>query len=237
MEQDLKNLKGVGPCTSSLDATLKMIGVQRQAYHSNSFVGNDCHTLLKEENIETLCNSIPEIVESFDLGDNELLLECKEQCDKFITLFKKYSACHAIFNSARYLSDDEIASLEVSIVEFLFHLRINWPSESVTPKLHMLEVHVIEFLSKWHVGLGYLGEQGGESVHNAFNMLRVTYNTVKKDTDRLMCMTNQHLLSCHPQASLIQPARVPQKIKKEVIWCLVNFIGKDLFSYLQNRHL
>ena len=125
MEEDLKNLKGVGPCTSSLDATVKMIGVQRQAYHSNSFVGNDCHTLLKEEYIEILCNSIPEIVESFDLGDNELLFECKEQCDKFITLFKKYSACHAIFNSARYLSDDEIASPEVSIVEFLFHLRMN----------------------------------------------------------------------------------------------------------------
>ena len=28
MEEDLENLKGVGPCTSSLDATLKMIGVQ-----------------------------------------------------------------------------------------------------------------------------------------------------------------------------------------------------------------
>ena len=79
----------------------------------------------------------------------------------------------------------------------------------------MLQDHVIEFLSKWHVGLGYLGEQGGESLHNAFNKLRVTYNTVKRDTERLMYMTNQHLLSCHPQASLIQPARVPRKLKRK----------------------
>ena len=43
-----------GPCVASIDDTLKEIGVQRQAYHSNSFVGNDCQTLLKDGNIEKL---------------------------------------------------------------------------------------------------------------------------------------------------------------------------------------
>ena len=41
-----KLLKGVGPCTKSLDVTLKGLGVERQAYHGKSFVGNHCHKLL-----------------------------------------------------------------------------------------------------------------------------------------------------------------------------------------------
>ena len=38
---------GKGPCASSLDDTLKQCGVERQAYHGKSFIGNHCHTMLK----------------------------------------------------------------------------------------------------------------------------------------------------------------------------------------------
>lgn len=38
---------------------------------------------------------------------------------------------------------------------------------TITPKLHMLEDHVIPFLTKWGVGLGFLGEHGAESIHAA----------------------------------------------------------------------
>ena len=37
----------VGPCASSLDQTLKNLGVDRQAYHGKSFIGNHCHKMLK----------------------------------------------------------------------------------------------------------------------------------------------------------------------------------------------
>ena len=48
-----------GPCVKSLDKTLAEIGVERQAYYSNTFTGNHCHVMLKDVNICKLCDSIP----------------------------------------------------------------------------------------------------------------------------------------------------------------------------------
>ena len=52
----------LGPCVKSLDKTLAAIGVERQAYYSNTITGNHCHVLLKPENIDKLCDSIPMVV-------------------------------------------------------------------------------------------------------------------------------------------------------------------------------
>ena len=46
----------LGPCVKSLDKTLAAIGVERQAYYSNTITGNHCHVLLKPENIDKLCD-------------------------------------------------------------------------------------------------------------------------------------------------------------------------------------
>ena len=35
----------------------------------------------------------------------------------------------------------------------------------MTPKMHMLEDHVVPFLREWHVGFGFHREQGAESLH------------------------------------------------------------------------
>ena len=52
--EDLENDnldKGAGPCASSLDVTLKSLGVERQAYYGKTFIGNHCHKLLRVSNI------------------------------------------------------------------------------------------------------------------------------------------------------------------------------------------
>ena len=105
----------VGPCVQSLDSTLKSIGVQRQAYHSNSFVENDCHILLKDKNNEKLCYSIYHLLTELNLNDDEFILQSKIKCEKFELFFKKYGACHLLFNAARLLHDSEIEILESSI--------------------------------------------------------------------------------------------------------------------------
>lgn len=47
--------------------------------------------------------------------------------------------------------------------------RETFPSETVTPKLHMMEEHVVLFLRQWKNGLGMYGEKGGEGIHPEFN--------------------------------------------------------------------
>ena len=67
------------------------------------------------------------------------------------------------------------------IEDFLFFYRGAFPKSSITPKMHMLEDHVLPFLQKWRVGFGLLGEQGAESIHTTFNHLnRVYANKVKR---------------------------------------------------------
>jgi hypothetical protein len=50
-----------------------------------------------------------------------------------------------------------------SIDEFLAYYRSSFPQATVTPKLHILEEHVVPFLREWRVGFGFHGEQGAES--------------------------------------------------------------------------
>ena len=40
-------ISGSGPIVASLDISLAKCGVERQAYHGKSFIGNHCHTMLR----------------------------------------------------------------------------------------------------------------------------------------------------------------------------------------------
>ena len=61
------------------------------------------------------------------------------------------------------------------------YLREHFPEINISPKLHMLEEHMIPFISKWKVGCGFFGEQGGESIHAAFNNMTKDYRQIKRD--------------------------------------------------------
>ena len=117
--------KNVRPCQSSLDVTLKTMSIERQPYHGTCF-GNQCHKLLKNDNIETFCNSVPAVVLQ-QVGDGPIYEESIQKCNIFKTLFTLYSKCHVVFNSADVVSDDVITALEVDIVLFMSFRRDNWP--------------------------------------------------------------------------------------------------------------
>jgi hypothetical protein len=62
-------------------------------------------------------------------------------------------------------------NLELAIRTLMDYYRLTWPSASITPKMHLLEAHVIQVIQKWGLGIGVYGEQGGESLHAEFNNL------------------------------------------------------------------
>ena len=61
-----------------------------------------------------------------------------------------------------------VFSTESDIDEFLAHYRSAFPTASITPKLHMVEDHIVDFLRQWKVGIGTLGEQGAESIRTYY---------------------------------------------------------------------
>ena len=73
------------------------------------------------------------------------------------------------------------------------YYREQFPQATVTPKLHMLEEHVVPWLHKWHVGFGLMGEQGAESIHAYFNALSCTYKSMPEEVQKLRQVMVEHL--------------------------------------------
>lgn len=99
----------------------------------------------------------------------------------------------------------------MNIDNFMSLYRDSFPHATVTPKLHMLEDHVVSFLRKWKVGFGFLGEQGAESIHARFNNLRQNFVNMKNPVQRLAAILNSHLTQVCP---IRQP--VPKRRKKTI---------------------
>ena len=108
-----------------------------------------------------------------------------------------------------------ILNVETNINTFMAYLRCNWPKVSISPNLHMLEDHALNFIRKWKVGFGFYGEQGGESIHHEFKKMRNRYSNIKCPTDRLKYLMTQHLLTSFPEAKKLQPVIKKRKFKKE----------------------
>ena len=66
--------------------------------------------------------------------------------------------------NANFVSGDDVCEL----MEFF---RKTWPSETIPPKLHMLETHAADFMGSWKTGHGIHGEHGAKSIHKVFNTL------------------------------------------------------------------
>ena len=74
--------------------------------------------------------------------------------------------------------------------------RSNFPTLNSTmiPKMHILEAYVVPFLRCWHMGFGFLGEQGVENIHHYFNSLALSYNAVRDPAQKLLLMSKEHML-------------------------------------------
>ena len=93
-----------------------------------------------------------------------------------------------------------LLSTAENIKKFLTYYRREFPSATVTPKLHMLEEHIVLWVTKWKVGFGHLGEQGAESIHASFNSLKRTYSLL-----RLKQIMVEHHLRVAPDNTTARP--------------------------------
>ena len=96
-------------------------------------------------------------------------------------------------------------STESDIDEFLTHYRSAFPNTTITPKLHMVEDHIVDFIRWWRVGMGMLGEQGAESIHTIFNQLERTYGNMTHGVERLKSMVTEHYRQVCPENVVRQP--------------------------------
>ena len=124
----------------------------------------------------------------------------------FERLFSLFARCHDTYSKSKPISDakiDEFSKYKVNsnhcsltamqltfainvlpphagtqVDTFLEFYRTSFPDASITPKMHMLEDHMVPWMRHWHWSLGFHGEQGAESIHNIFNSLERTYSAI-----------------------------------------------------------
>jgi hypothetical protein len=75
---------------------------------------------------------------------------------------------------------------EINIESFLNYYRETFPTASVTPKLHMLEDHVVPFLRR-------------------FNKIRRSYMAIPDRVKRLKCVVKEHHLQVSPTLVALEP--------------------------------
>lgn len=79
--------------------------------------------------------------------------------------------------------------------------------------MHILEDHVLDFVSKFKVGLGFLGEQGGESIHNKFNQLERTMSCMPNPLQRFEAVLKEHHRQTFPGNIAKAPKRKSRNLK------------------------
>ena len=89
-------------------------------------------------------------------------------------------------------------------------MKDSFPKATVTPKLHMLEDHVLQ---RWHGGYILMGEQGAESIHEYFNSLGRTYHSTRDPVLSLNTMMREHLVHVVPENICARPP--PNKKKRK----------------------
>lgn len=84
---------------------------------------------------------------------------------------------------------------------------------NITPKLHLLEEHVVDSIEHFGMGFSLPGEQGMESIHAETNTLNVRFNAIPATLERRRTCAEQHLLAALPQSAALRPKIKPRKRK------------------------
>ena len=191
-----------GPCESSVEPVLQKHGIQRQAYHGGAFVGNHIHKALQKSVIAEITSAPVREIETHCPNEMVLEQEAKIIERRHNDLMSQYAACSAIFSSSAPVSNEIENSLDGHIKTFMASARrevVSRAPGNITPKLHLLEDHLLPCIRRFGVGLGLLGEQGGESIHHQLNVLNTTFNSIRNNIDRLKTVVTHHCIATLPQ--------------------------------------
>ena len=200
-----------GPCTASIEPVLQAHNIQRQAYHGSAFVGNHVHRDLKPAVIKALTSAPLSVLTT---RCSELEHDATAVKQRYESLFLAYANCTAKFSHCNKMSQDDTDELARCIQHFLAKARESVVSRQlgrITPKLHLLESHVVPSIRRLGVGIGLLAEQGSETIHAKFNSLNRDYHAIPNRLQRLRAVAEQHLVATLPQHESIQPKQTRKR--------------------------
>ena len=172
-----------GTKEQELSSKLHKLGIDRQAYHSQSFIGNHCLKLLQNSD-GIVC-----------VLSNEL------DRHKMSELFNKFLDIYKLMSVKKILAEHEIESLSNMCYEFGKWFPENFPNETITIKMHLLIYHVPQFVKKYK-SLRLFSEQMLESIHANANTLHRTFCSVRERPKQLKLVYTHLTLKSQVPASI-----------------------------------
>ena len=200
-EKDLKKLKE--EFKSTLEAWKKVVGLgqgaleeayvvkghmNRTAYHSCSFVGNDVDRALDnhEEILRHVFNAY--VMRHYNCAMSiSALLVALEMYKKHLNLLKALKRVRSAVRRAKVLDPAERAEVRASCVAFGVLFCKSYPKRDVTPKLWALFFEVPRFADEHHCA-GLMAEDPVESIHALLNRLSRTFAGMGNKTHREECL-------------------------------------------------
>ena len=155
---------------STVEPVLQRNNIQRQKYHGGAFIGNHIHRALQRQTTHDLAHCHVDTVAE---RCPKLLFDALLIADRYSKLMTLYADCREIFSSSDRVDGSQISVLQDRVKTFMSAARseiVHCSRGRITPKLHLLEFHVVPSSRRFGVGLGMLGEQGAESIHAEFNL-------------------------------------------------------------------
>ena len=184
-----------GPCERSIESALDDKGIHRQAYHGGAFIGNHVNKALKEPVVSAITSAPVVVVEQ---RCPSLATNAKEIADRYKKLMSQYAACRQIFSTTDAVDNTTLDQLQVRIDSFMTTARqevVDRQLGNITPKLHLLEEHVVPCMRRFGVGLGLLAEQGGEGIHHELNAIAATLSSMRNELSRLQTIVQNTIAS------------------------------------------
>ena len=185
-----------GPVCSQLDAVLDKHAITPQAYFSRSFTGNHCNTYLQP-------NVFPEITASvvkttLKWTRNPVIRDkAREAKLRFDSLNKSYALVHKDVSHTNPIPPGSLTEIKTNIDAYMAVYRQHFKNK-IIPKQHILESHCLPFIQKHKMGLGLLGEQGGELIHGTIATLEKRMACIRKVERKMKTLMECHLLQVAP---------------------------------------
>ena len=176
-----------------------------------SFTGNHCAKYLKVygELMSSIDNKTKELT-----SNKTIQRTAQHVCRRYSKLNKYFGKLHERVSHTQPVSNEEIQEADSCIKKYVSKFR-QYNPDHFTPKLHMLEHHIIPWMKRYGFGMALFGEQGGESCHRQLKFYMNRMMFIPNNVKRLTAVMREHIVSTHPQTNLHIPRPKKRKSANE----------------------
>jgi hypothetical protein len=131
-----------GPLMTEVRVILTSLKLERQAYHSGAFNGNDLEKLYFPDVIERLCAVLGKRRVQSTSDHTTMMFGCDALAEKFRTLLHKLRQLKMLYRETRPLCRHEVAQLNARALSLGHWFPLAFPTSNITPKLHWVIYHI-----------------------------------------------------------------------------------------------